>query len=385
MKLPSLRAPTGALLWLLLLPGCALQTLQNSGIGPYLDNHGLEDTLTQLQARPPARRDHALYLLNRGMLHHLLGHYGASNADLEQAKGILEQVQAASITEGIAAATLNDTLSDYDATPSERVLLHSLMALNFLALNDLEGARVEALQADLRMRELASEDAELASARFIAALVFELNREWSDALIGYRKAAEILSARKQAIPRPLQQRLLQLTQRLGLSDEHQRWRERFVPGDGSDAAQADTQSVSDSSGQGELLVLYFNGKVPTLQQRMLSLFVPSLNHHVTVAELFYPPAQTPPATTRLRINEYHLEVERLEDLDQLARQALDAGQAKRRALTMARVVAKHQVVKSTRKKDPLLGALTDLAAILTEVADTRSWNLLPASLQVGSL
>ena len=70
-------------------------------------------------------------------------------------------------------------------------------------------------------------------------------------------------------------------------------------------------------------------------------------------------------------------------MDDLAREALQAGQAKRIALNLARVTAKHQLVKNSRKKDPLLGLLSDLAAILTETADIRSWNLLPSLVQIG--
>jgi hypothetical protein len=43
------------------------------------------------------------------------------------------------------------------------------------------------------------------------------------------------------------------------------------------------------------------------------------------------------------------------------------------------------MVKKARKQDPLLGLLTDLASVLTEVADIRSWSLLPAVIQVGTL
>ena len=363
----------GALLLLLWLPGCAVQQWHSTGIGRYLERHSLDEALTELDAHPPERRDRAMYLLNRGMLQHLRGDYAASNRDLEAAKAVLERVQALSLSEGLTASTINDTLGDYAGTPSERVLLHLMMALNYLALHDLDGARVEALQADLRMRELPEAGAQLASARFIAGLVFELNGEWSDALIGYRKAAQRLAEQHQPVPQPLQRRLLNATRRLGLEDEYQQYLTRF-------GAQAEPPP-----GSGELLVLYLNGKVPSLQQRMISVFVPSLNHAVTIAQLYYPPRRVPAPGARLPIGPHAVPLERLEDLDRLARNALDAGQARRTALTLARVTAKHALVKNTRQKDPLLGMLADLAAILTEAADTRSWNLLPASIQIGSV
>ena len=360
-------------LWVL-LPGCALQQWHSTGIGRYLDSHTLTETLAELESRPPAARDRPMFLLNRGVLHHLLGNYQRSNADLEAAKVALEKVQAISVTEGFTSSTINETLNDYSATPSERVLLHEVMALNYLAANDLAAARVEALQADLRMRELPDDEAQLASARFVAGLIFELNHEWSDAMISYRMAKEILERRQLAIPATLQTRLIDTSQRLGLSDEYQRYLTQF--------GQSPPPLPAD---YGEVLVLYLNGKVDSMQQRMISLYVPSLQHNVTIADPYYPPRAGPPPRVALALGSHPLRLELLEDVDGLAREALRAGQSKRIALTLARVTSKHQLVKNSRQKDPLLGMLADLAAILTEAADTRSWNLLPAAIQVGSI
>ncbi len=372
MPAKTLRAVICGLL--LLLQGCAMQQWQSTGIGRYLDNNSLPDTLTELQSQSPNDRDRPMYLLNRGLLHHLVGNYQQSNQDLESAKRSLEKVQALSVTEGLTSTTINETFNDYSATPSERVLLHVVMALNYLAQNDLTSARVEALQVDLRMRQLGDNEAQLASARFIAGLIFELNHEESDAMISYRKAEQILTRRQLAIPKALQTRLLNSSRQLGLDQEYQQYRSRFqhLP-----AAQPDNY--------GEVLVLYLNGKVPSMQQRRVSIYVPSLEHNVTIAQPFYPPRRgsTPIATLALGSDRVVLEL--LEDIDNLAREALQADQTKRLVLSLSRVATKQQLVKKARSQDPLFGVLTDLAAILTEVADTRSWNLLPAAIQIGTI
>ncbi|MEH6826373.1 MAG: hypothetical protein V7629_21000, partial [Motiliproteus sp.] len=363
-----------SVLLLLLVQGCAVQQWQSASIGRYRDSHSLADTLAELESQTPFNRDRPLYLLNKGLLHHLVGNYPQSNLDLEAAKVALEQVQALSVTEGLISTTLNETFNDYSATPSERVLLHTVMALNYLALNDLSSARVEALQSDLRMREIGDDDAQLASARFIAGLVFELNQEWSDAMISYRKAEQILTRRQQAVPAALQARLLNSSRLLGLDSEHQGYLERF---------QSAPTTLPDN--YGEVLVLCFSGRVAAMQQRRISIYAPSLEHNVTISQPFYPPRLALPTARTLALGDDQVRLELLEDVDNLAREALQASQPKRIALSLARVTSKHMLVKKSQKKDPMLGLLTDLVSILTEVADTRSWNLLPATILIGTL
>ncbi len=366
----AIKAVTGVLLLTLLSQGCAWQ---GTNISRYLDSHSLADTLVKLESQPPDDRDRPIYLLNRGLVHHLMGSYQQSNQDLETAKIELEQVQAISVTQGFTSATLNETFNDYSATPSERVLLHVVMALNYLALNDRDSARVEVLQADVRMRQVGDEGAQLASARFIAGLIFEFNAEWSDAMISYRKAEQILTQRQLQVPVVLQARLLNSSRRLGLDREYRDYRDRF-----------EYQPTALPENYGEVLVLYLNGKVPSLLQRRISIYAPSLEHNVTLSQPYYPSrSKGVAAVSTLALGTRDVGLELLEDVDHLAREALHAGQAKRLALSLARVVSKHQLVKKSREQDPLLGALVDLASILTEVADTRSWNLLPATVQVG--
>ncbi|MEH6648645.1 MAG: hypothetical protein V7707_01325 [Motiliproteus sp.] len=358
-----------------LLQGCVVQQWQSGGIGGYLDGHTLTDTLTELESQTPYDRDRPMYLLNRGLVHHLAGNYQLSNQDLEAAKMALQGVQALSITEGFTSSTINETFNDYSSTDSERVLLHVVMALNYLALQDLPSARVEVLQSDLRMRESGDEETELASARFIAGLVFELNSELSDAMISYRKAEQVLTRRQLAIPTLLQDRLLSSSRRLGLDSEHLTYLDRF---------QHRPAPLPDN--HGEVLVLYLNGKVSDMYQRRISIYAPSLEHNVTISQAFYPPRDRPLGSdTTLAFGDQGLSLELIEDVDTLAREALQASQGKRMALSLARVTTKHQLVKSSREQDPLLGFLADLASILTEVADTRSWSLLPATIQVGTI
>ena len=168
---------------------CAVQQHEVNALAEQLDDSTPEAILLSLQSIDPPKRDRGQYLLNTGLLKSITGDFEGAIHDLQSAKKILNKLQAISVSENLAAATINETLRSYDASPSERVLLHVLLSIDYLMQNDLDAARVEVLQADVVMNELAREEVpigQLASAHYIAGLVYELGGELDDARISYR-------------------------------------------------------------------------------------------------------------------------------------------------------------------------------------------------------
>jgi hypothetical protein len=54
------------------------------------------------------------------------------------------------------------------------------------------------------------------------------------------------------------------------------------------------------------------------------------------------------------------------------------------ATALARAGAKFQTVKELNKQDNVLGAFANVLTIISEVADTRHWSLLPSSIQTAT-
>lgn len=368
----------------LLLQGCAFQQWKVNHIAGQLRNGSPQQALLSMQNIQAPPRDQAQYLLNLGMLKHLNGDIQGSSADLQAAKELMEQLQAVSVREVVGASTVNETLRSYRGTPSERVMVQQLLALNYLAQGDLDGARVEMLQADVLMQEPAYKDSlsgQLSSARFLAGVVYELGKEWDDALISYRKAAGIMDERGQQLPKALQDSLLRMTLQVGLKDEYREYVQRF----GREATLLKSDEV-------EVIVLYWQGVVSAKQQSRISVFSPSLGHHISLAVPAYAEFYTPSHSSLLSMGQYQASTQILDDVELLAREDLSAEMPKITATTLLRAVAKHKAVKKAREQDQqngqggsLLGFITDVAATLTEVADVRSWNTLPASIQVARI
>jgi len=362
-----------AVLLSVLLQACAVHQQKVNSLAEQLEHSTPEETLISLQSIDPAGRDRGQYLLNTGLLKSITGDFEGANRDLQEAKEILNNLQATSVSENLGAAIVNETLRSYDGSASERVLLHVLLSINYLMLNNLDAARVEVLQADVVMKELAREEkpiGQLASAHYIAGLIYELGGEFDDAMISYRKAANLMTLRNMQPPPALQSSLLSLSQRLGLDEENKEYREQF-------ALPVNPDTLHSS----EIIVIYWDGVVTSKRGNSLSVWVPSLNQAVSLALPYYPPSNYVEDHFNLRLADQTYRSETVEDIEALLREDLDDESAAIYAMTLARMVSKYQIVKSAGNENDGLGLFINIIAMLSESADIRSWNMLPSSIQ----
>jgi hypothetical protein len=356
-----------------LLPACAAHQKEVNSLAEQLERSTPEAILLSLQSIDAPERDRAQYLLNSGLLKSITGDFEGANHDLQSAKLILNSLQAISVSENLGASIVNETLRSYDGSASERVLLHLLLAINYLMLDDLDAARVEVLQADVVMKELAQEDkpiAQLASAHYIAGLVYELGGELDDAMISYRKAAKIMALRDMSPPPALEKSLLDLTQRLGLDEEYRKYREQFT--------SAVKPPAWDAA---EIIVIYWDGVVTAKRGNSTSVWVPSLGQAVSLALPYYPPSNYVENPLVLSMaGELH-RTETIEDIEALSREDLQDESAAIHAMTLTRMISKYGIVKSAGSQNDSLGLFVNIFTMLSEVADTRSWNMLPSTVQ----
>lgn len=341
---------------------------------------GPEKTLEKLEGIAPPDRDRSQYLLNRGLLKFYTGDLGGSRQDLEQAKAIMMSLKALSLSENVAALTTNETLRGYGGTPSEQVLMHAMLAKSYLFDGDLDGARVEMLQADVTMSQLGgmeSVSGQLASVRFLAGLIYELNGERDDAMISYRRAHQIIRARKEKVPEALATSLLNLSLRLNHEDQNDEEYQRYVSEFGREASLPAVH-------EGEWIVFYYDGVVTNKTETRFSVFDPNLAAQISVVMPHYPPSRYQARHLSIKAGELR-NTEVIEMIEQRAREDLEDQSAKIMAAATIRAVAKYQMVRKARDSGELNGFLANIAGLLSEQADVRSWNMLPSSIQVARL
>jgi hypothetical protein len=361
------------------LQACTMQHQQVNSLAEQLDHSTPEATLLSLQSIDPPARDLGQYLLNTGLLKSITGDFEGAIRDLQNAKDILNRLQAISVSENLAAATINETLRSYDGSASERVLLHVLLSIDYLMLNDLDAARVEVLQADVVMNELARADkpvGQLASAHYIAGLVYELGGEFDDAKISYRKAANLIALRNMSLPGPLQNRQLSPGSRLAVDEAVDEVVYQYgglvsLPADSPDPNQA------------EVIVIYWDGVVTSKREISTSVWVPELKQIVSLALPYYPPSDYIEQPFILSISGQQHRTETIEDIEMLLREDLDYESAAIYAAALARMVAKHKLQASADDQNSSVAMFAGIFAMLTELADTRSWNMLPSTIQIA--
>lgn len=364
-----------ALIGFSLLQGCSLQQHQLNDLAQTLDNGNASQVLTEVAQREYPERDLAQYKLTLGLLRAVNGDFAGGINELQAAKAEINQLQALSISENLGAITVNETLRSYTSTASERMLLQQLLILSYLMEDDLDGARVEVLQ----MQELAKSLPDnglsglVSSSYYLGGLVYELGEETDSAMISYRQAYQVMQTSKVTIPKVLQDSLLLTSQQLGLRSEHEKYVKEFA-----------REVTAVARNQSQLVLVYWGGVVSAKQQRYLSVYEPSLGYNISLALPYYAEQYSKPTPWRFSVLGKTAETELFDDVNLLARADLEAESAAIYAAALARVIIKQTALHEVQKKDEdgLATLLLNISTMISEMADVRSWNMLPASIQV---
>lgn len=401
------------------LNGCATYSSSFATIEQQLAGQRYDDALNTIEEKSKNNNERVLYLLNKGMVQRMKRDFAASNQSLEAAKQEMERLYAASVSENALSFVVNDATVSYAGEDYEQVLVHLYMALNYLELGQRDEARVEALQVDIKLREIgeeipASKFTEDALSRYLAGMIYEELGEWSDAMIAYRKAYEAYKKYQHdfsvAMPAMLKLDLMRLAQRQGLADELAQYQREF----GATPAKKKTVAAEP---EGELVFILSNGLAPIKREEVIATWAPPPSAvvdasrqprratHATAA------SSTPPVLVNIALPYYEsrpnkvmyarisvsgkqADTQMMEDIDAIARASLSARMPAITARAVARAISKGVMQESVdsagqRNDDAAIALLGSLlirvASIATERADTRSWLTLPANVQLARL
>jgi hypothetical protein len=360
-----------------LLSGCTAYQQDSNRLATALKTQSPEIVLAQLQGSEPKARDNAQFHLNRGLLEFFTGDFNTAITTLSLAKKEMSVLEATSISENVGAGTLSETLRSYSGYPTDRVMVQNILALSYLFNNDIEGARVEILQADIAMKKLAEKDSlngQLASAHLIAGIVYELLNEQSDALISYRFAQDIMTQRVMPLPLGLKQALLRMSFKLGAEQQFVDYQQRF-PDLSKPSRKTDNQ----------VFVMYFDGVVSHKVEKTVVLPSRNFAQLIRISMPGYPATEQNVRRVQLTPSKQQITTEIVSNVDDLVREDLDREYPSILLLTTTRTLAKYELLRRVNQKNNLAGLLLNIATVITERADLRSWNMLPGNIQFGYL
>ncbi|MCC6302518.1 MAG: hypothetical protein IT489_06935 [Gammaproteobacteria bacterium] len=320
-------------------------------------------------------RDAVLYDLNRAMLLRMADDYAQSNAAFEQAKDAIDRLDAVSVREQAGALAVNDTMRSYTGAPYERVLLHVYAALNYLALDRPDDARVEILQLDVLLGQEEARAGE-AFARYLSGMIFETLRQYDDAMIAYRQAYAAYRRDGGAVPAPLGRDLVRTAARVGgMADELRRYRAEF-------GLTEETPGPRD--GEGEIVFLLHSGLAPVMRDTLVG--APTRDGRLVTVSMPYYENRVPRVTgARVGAGATVATAALGEDVAAVAVETLERAKPLILARSVARAALKLEASEQADRKDDALGMMVNLAGVISERADTRSWSTLPNRIYLARL
>ena len=325
-------------------------------------------------------KDQVLYNLEYGTVLHFSGDYDSSSVAFSDAENQIESLYTKSISQGIQSLILSDNALAYDGEEYENIYLNAFKTLNYMHLEDWEGALVESRRIALKLEQL---DIRLNGLSSIFAKQDSTNiADWTP------KKANIQSS---ALGRYLSTILYAKTgkaddariefDRLKRSVTEQETIRRYNGPSANELPDlTDTRSYN-------VVLSSFTGFAPAKVQNDIRTFFgeeADIYLKFSFPELFL--FDTEVANVKVTVNgkdEHYLDM--IEEMDVVAAEVYEAKQPIIYGRALARAVLKSVGARSIRKKAQkqsdglgfLAGVLSILGQEVSEKADLRGWQTLP--------
>jgi hypothetical protein len=380
------------LLAVFVLPGCATYSVGIAKVEHETSNRNLAGALKSLDELKLTGADRMLYYLNKGTLLRFQGDYAASNQQFESAKRLMEHLNAISVTEQTGSVVVNDTVKAYEGTGNEQYLIYAFKELNYLQSGNVDDAAVEARQFDIKQRLTAEKNpsaAYLSGAfvRYLNGMVYEEAGESDAARIDYSKAVDGYKAQSKitgvGVPAVLRSDL----------DRLENPPPRSNPKRVQKPGVAAKQSAAPDSG--EVVFILHDGLGPTLAESIVRIANPDPQNGAAILSVAVPrfvQRRVPVARFELSGGGASASSELVDDVNAIARKSLEDRLPAITARAVARMVLKNAMARNVKNQNRdngsgglLLSIVTDVGAIVSERADTRSWSLLPGNILMARL
>jgi hypothetical protein len=404
-------------LMMLGLVSCMSYYQQNNALMQAVYNQNYSKALSLMDEKSKmatVKRNRLLYYLNKGSVYSLNNQPDSSLIYLRKADYFIEDFSKNS-TAYLETMVTNKSYSTYEGEDFEKVLLHYYAAMNYLQLNSLDEALIEAKRMLLKMQKNTDKYQSKnkykrdAFAHNLLGIIYDAQGAYNDAFIAYRNALEVYASDYKQffnteVPLQLKYDILRTAYLSGFKEEFEKYQEDF---------KLQVQPEKYIS-QKQVLVFWNNGLCPIKDQSSINfLIVPQQNgaYQIVNTELgisipYYNSDKKANADLldmrfiRIVIPKYvsrklkytnawissnsneRYPLQLAENVDAIAFKSLSDRMLKELGESLLRTFLKQLAVYQAEKnkKDGLALAVSLYGAI-SEQADTRNWQLLPAQIQ----
>jgi len=322
----------------------------------------------------PAHRDKLLHLLDYGMILHGAGRYEDSNKVLTEAEKVADQLTAKSVSREVGATLWSEEGTEYSGDKYERVMIPVIRMLNYVMLDDWQGAMVEVRRVQYWVERTygSGHRFDNAFALYLSAVIWETLGQINDAFIDYRA----LMNSRQKIPYYALD-MKEINKTLGLTTAY--------PSKGSLAWQA---GPGYRSKDGQLLVIVEAGRAPYFVSEYVTDGVFTVSMPTIIIRspsVQYADVSVDGKSLGRTYSFYNIVSDILKALKDRRRRSFVRKMIKVPVQT-GLYTAGYELAKEDDTASQLAGISLALLAIsmsASEKADERSWRTLPAEFQIG--
>jgi uncharacterized protein len=329
-----------------------------------------------------SKGDEVLYRMERGSLLYDMKQFSGATKEWERASRRLDELYTISLSKQAASLAISEDFADYEGEAHERVLLPVFSALAFLSQGEPQKAIVEARRTNEILKILENDKRgnpklqENLFAHYLSGYIYEMRSDWDAAIVEYRKA--LAASQKSSAQDVVVDALMPLAQFRRRQDVLAEINRKGVSKGGNPWSDPGNPPA-------ELLVVFEAGKAPVKEPEDIP--VPVSGGVINISFPRYQNMTFGNTTAQVLVGgRSQASTVVLQDIGELARAALSARRAREITRMVARVIAKDQAARAAgRALGPLAQIAASVAGAVTERADTRSWTLLPNTLQVARI
>lgn len=356
-----------------------------------------------------------LYYLNQGYVEFMLHHPVESNSAFETAENLIDEQSKNILTEA-AVLVSNPEIRPYRPEDFEVIMVNFYKAMNYLELNDLEGALVEVRKINIKLNQLNDKYPDHknryqkdAFAQLLMGLIYDASGDYNNAFIAYRNAYETYQTDYSKnfgvnAPEQLKMDLMRTAYLCGFTDELRGYEKDF-----------NRKYISEPlASNGQLVLFWLNGLGPVKAEWGLSFvkekrgdgaivfhnqetgmafpFFLGSNYsdhdrnsiaNLKILRVVFPKyVERPPLYTKgvVEFAGKAFPFEVAEDINAIAFKTLHDRMLREFSNSLLRVAAKQGIQYAASKENQWLGLAVGIANAVTEKADTRNWQTLPYSI-----
>ncbi len=370
-----------------------------------VNNYALAEKLLDNHKKFKKKKNILLYYLNKGYLLRQQNKFAESNTYFNKADLHIEDQGTKAGQEALALIT-NDAVRDYKASGFEKLMVHYYKALNYLALSQNNDALIEVRRMDIMIQNVTSKSKkvnkkmpeEIAFIQNIMGLVYETSGDYNNAFIAYRNAYDNYKSSSMLVPSQLKQDILHATKIMGFGSDLLFYQKEFG------------MQYDDSLYAGKQAVVFWeNGLGPVKEEWSLNFHITGGSGQVFFANddlgLNIPFTVSTSNQNKLvdlgltriampkyekRINAYdngtinfggkNYQLEVMQDINHLAFTTHKTEMMRTLSKTLLRFALKKIAELELAKENEALGTLAMIGNAVSEKADTRNWQSLPATI-----